>query len=49
MRFMATAENDKAKLKTNNEKLTLNLMMAIDEKGEIEEELNDVRSSLSAA
>jgi len=40
---MAMLKNEKAKLKSDNEKLTSNLMMAIDEKGEIEQELNDVR------
>jgi RNase H-fold protein (predicted Holliday junction resolvase) len=38
-----------AKLKTDNEKLTSNLMMAIDEKGDVEVELNDVRSQLREA
>lgn len=42
-------KSDKAKLKSDNEKLASNLLGAIDEKGDVEKELNDCRVQLREA
>ena len=42
----AVLKGEKTKLKADNEKLTANLMGAIEEKGDMEEKLNDVCAQL---